>query len=55
VALADGAPTVIRHPTAKAAASGGPAILSRAQWGADESLRYDAASNEKWSPAFNPI
>jgi hypothetical protein len=55
VAIADGAPTVSRHPAAKAAASGIPAILSRADWGADESLRYDAAGKEKWSPAFNPI
>jgi hypothetical protein len=56
VAIADGAPAVSRHLAAgKVAASGVPAILSRAQWGADESLRYDAAGNEKWSPAFNPI
>src|SRR5205807_6748357 len=47
VALAGGAPTVSLHPTTKAAARGVPAILSRAQWGADESLRYDAVGNEK--------
>jgi hypothetical protein len=56
VGVADGAATVSRHlAAARAEASGVPAILSRAQWGADESLRYDAAGNEKWSPAFNPI
>jgi hypothetical protein len=29
--------------------------LSRAQWGADESLRFDAAGNEVWPPTYWPV
>ena len=56
VAVADGPAEVTHHlAQVSAEASDGPAILSRAQWGADESLRYDSAGHEKWSPGFNPI
>lgn len=32
-----------------------PAIISRADWGADETLRFDSAGNEKWVPTFWPV
>jgi N-acetylmuramoyl-L-alanine amidase len=32
-----------------------PSVISRAGWGADESLRFDSNGNEKWPPAFYPI
>lgn len=32
-----------------------PPIISRAGWGADESLRFAADGHEKWRPAFAPI
>ena len=32
-----------------------PAVISRAGWGADESLRFDSSGAEKWIPAFYPI
>jgi hypothetical protein len=33
----------------------GPEVVSRAGWGADESLRFDASGAEIWPPAFWPI
>lgn len=32
-----------------------PAIISRAQWGADESLRFHADGTERWTPTFHPV
>jgi hypothetical protein len=32
-----------------------PGVITRAGWGADESLRYDSAGNEVWPPAFYPV
>jgi N-acetylmuramoyl-L-alanine amidase len=32
-----------------------PAVIPRAGWGADESLRFDASGREIWPPAFWPI
>jgi hypothetical protein len=32
-----------------------PAVIPRAGWGADESLRYDSSGKEIWPPAFWPI
>ena len=32
-----------------------PAVINRAGWGADESLRYDSAGNEIWAREFWPI
>jgi len=32
-----------------------PAVIPRAGWGADESLRYDSSGKETWPPAFWPI
>jgi hypothetical protein len=38
-----------------AAAISQPEIIPRVDWGADESLRYDAAGKEIWPPAFYPV
>jgi hypothetical protein len=49
-----GRPGVLRQ----ASPAGGltqPAVISRAGWGADESLRYDRNGAEIWPPAFWPI
>ena len=32
-----------------------PSIYSRAQWGADESLRYDSGGHEIWPAEFSPM
>ena len=32
-----------------------PAVIPRAGWGADESLRFDSSGREIWPPAFWPI
>jgi hypothetical protein len=32
-----------------------PPIISRAGWGADESLRFDSGGNEIWPPNFHPL
>lgn len=32
-----------------------PMIVSRADWGANESLRFDEEGNEKWKPYFRPV
>jgi hypothetical protein len=37
------------------AAVGEPNIYSRAQWGADESLRFDSGGHEIWPPEFSPM
>ena len=37
-----------------AAAVSEPSIVSRAQWGADESYRFDSSGKEVWPPAFSP-
>jgi hypothetical protein len=34
---------------------GAPAVISRAGWGADESLRFDSSGNEVWPPVFWPV
>ena len=31
-----------------------PSVISRAGWGADEALRFDASGNELWPPEFHP-
>jgi len=38
-----------------AAAATQPGVISRAGWGANESLRFDAAGHELWPPVFQPI
>jgi N-acetylmuramoyl-L-alanine amidase. len=38
-----------------AAAPAQPAVISRAGWGANESLRFDASGHELWPPVFQPI
>ena len=42
-------------PHVASAAVDQPDVLTRAEWGADESLRFDASGNEKWPPAFYPV
>ncbi len=37
------------------AATSQPAVISRAQWGADESYRFDSGGREKWPPSFSPM
>ncbi len=38
-----------------AAAVGQPSIITRAGWGANEALRFDAAGHEMWPPSYSPI
>ena len=37
------------------AAVGAPPIITRAGWGADESLRFDYAGHESWPPSYYPL
>src|SRR5256714_4237160 len=53
LALTDRGASVRR--AARAAAYAQPAVLRRADWGADEALRYDASGNEVWPPAYHPV
>jgi len=54
LALTDrGGPT--RLPLRGLASTGQPTVVSRAGWGADESLRFDTTGKEIWPPAFYPI
>jgi len=32
-----------------------PGVISRADWGADESLRFDSTGRETWPPEFHPV
>jgi N-acetylmuramoyl-L-alanine amidase len=52
VAFASGSTARLRAVPAAALT---PAVISRAGWGADESLRYDASGKEVWPPAFYPV
>jgi hypothetical protein len=38
-----------------AAAVSQPAIITRAGWGANESLRFDAGGHEMWPPSYSPV
>ena len=51
--LSDRGPPRRRAP-ARAATTAQPTVISRAGWGADESLRYDRRGNEIWPPEFWP-
>src|ERR687886_1567280 len=56
--LADGERVTTYHavpgrPAGAAVAQ--PPTLSRADWGADESLRFDATGKEVWAPTFWPV
>jgi hypothetical protein len=54
LALTDrGAPA--RLPLRSLASTTQPLVISRAGWGADESLRFDSTGKELWPPAFYPI
>jgi hypothetical protein len=41
--------------TPAAAVVAGRRYLNRQAWGADESLRFDAAGNERWVPTYFPV
>jgi hypothetical protein len=50
---ADGPPrAVLASGPVVSAALNQPAVITRAGWGADESLRFDAAGHEKWPPSY---
>ena len=48
-------PTVRGAGPVVAAAVAQPAVISRAGWGANESLRFDSSGHELWVPVFQPI
>jgi hypothetical protein len=54
LALTDRGPPA-RPPFRMLAATEQPAAISRAGWGADESLRFDSTGKEIWSSAFYPV
>jgi hypothetical protein len=54
LALTDRGPPP-RPPLRTLAATAQPAVISRAGWGADESLRFDSTGKETWPPAFYPV
>jgi hypothetical protein len=54
LALTDRGPPA-RQPPRMLAATAQPAVISRAGWGADESLRFDSTGKEIWPPAFYPV
>jgi hypothetical protein len=54
LALTDRGPSA--QPSLRAfAATAQPAVIPRAGWGADESLRFDSTGKEIWPPAFYPV
>jgi hypothetical protein len=42
-------------PDARSATAAQPAVLRRADWGANESLRYDSTGKETWPSAYYPV
>jgi hypothetical protein len=53
---ADGPPQrVLAGPPVVAAALNEPAVITRAGWGATESLRFDAGGHEMWPPSYSPV
>jgi hypothetical protein len=57
LALAEDATTVTTTavPKAQAGAQTTGAVVSRAGWGADETLRFDRRGNELWPPVFQTV
>jgi hypothetical protein len=53
LAMRDRGPT--RPAAATTASISQPAVILRAGWGADESLRFDSSGKEVWPPAFYPV
>ena len=51
----DGRPVEIGRRPAGDVAHGVANCLSRAEWGADESLRFDSAGTEIWPAEFHPV
>jgi hypothetical protein len=43
------------RPLRPLASTAQPAVIPRAGWGADESLRFDSTGKEIWPPAFYPV
>ncbi|GHE64631.1 hypothetical protein GCM10017771_88160 [Streptomyces capitiformicae] len=58
-ALGAAASVAVAGPSPAAAATTAAAaaytLLSRSQWGADESLRFAADGTERWPPAYSPV
>jgi hypothetical protein len=54
LALTDRGPPA-QPPPRTLAATAQPVVISRAGWGADESLRFDSTGKEIWPPAFYPV
>jgi hypothetical protein len=54
LALTDRGPPA-QPPPRTLATTAQPAVISRARWGADESLRFDSTGKEIWPPAFYPV
>ncbi|MGW4205675.1 N-acetylmuramoyl-L-alanine amidase [Streptomyces sp. NPDC004726] len=52
---AAGALSVVPRLPAAAAASAAYTVLSRTDWGADETLRYTAGGTEIWPPEYYPV
>src|SRR5262249_60995223 len=52
LALTDRAPPA--RPIRQLASIAQPAVISRAGWGAEESLRFNESGQEIWPPAFYP-
>jgi N-acetylmuramoyl-L-alanine amidase len=53
--LQDRGARVHERPLARSASYAQPAVLRRADWGADESLRFDSSGNEIWPSAYYPV
>lgn len=53
LALTDRGPPL--SPVRRLASTAQPVVISRAGWGADESLRFDSTGKEIWPPAFYPV
>jgi hypothetical protein len=53
--LKDRGPRASGTPTARSSAYAQPAVLRRADWGADESLRFDSGGVEVWPAAYYPV
>jgi hypothetical protein len=58
VAINANSPTKTAGPASQHSASAAvdqPDVLTRAEWAADESFRFDESGTEKWPPAFYPV
>ena len=53
--LRDHGPQPGNAPTARSSAYAQPSVLRRADWAADESLRFDGSGTEVWPAAYYPV